>query len=220
MLNLLSKFAYIILGWIKQRFDLTLFSFKFRKQNIHNRVIPINVFDINTVSIWKGTYGNLSIISFHEKGDGLKIWNYCSIVNDVEFILWGNHNMKLFSTYPFGVFWWVPWCEREWLTKGKITIGNDVWICRGARILSGVTIGTGAVIGAYSVITQDIPPYTIVWGTPAKVIRYRFSDEIITVLQEIDWDKLNPLTIQESYDKFWVIETLDDAKKIVSLLNK
>ncbi|OFD41450.1 hypothetical protein BWGOE3_35540 [Bacillus mycoides] len=72
-------------------------------------------------------------------------------------------------------------------TKGDVIIGHDVWICSGAMIMSGVKVGNGAVIGARSVVTRDIPPYGIVAGNPAKLVRYRFSPEVIEELQQISW---------------------------------
>ena len=75
----------------------------------------------------------------------------------------------------------------SWDNKGDIVVGNDVWIGYEAVILSGVTIGDGAVIGARAVVTKDVPPYTIVGGVPAKPIKKRFSDESIKKLQSIRW---------------------------------
>ena len=72
-------------------------------------------------------------------------------------------------------------------TRGDITIGNDVWIGRGATVLSGVTVADGAVIGAGAVVAKDVPPYAIVVGNPARVVRYRFSDEVIEALLRIRW---------------------------------
>ena len=77
--------------------------------------------------------------------------------------------------------------KDSWDNKGNITIGNDVWIGYEAVILSGVTIGDGAIIGTRAVVTKDVPPYTIVGGSPAKVLKKRFSDDIIDKLLKIKW---------------------------------
>ena len=74
-----------------------------------------------------------------------------------------------------------------WDNKGDIVIGNDVWIGFEAVILSGVTIGDGAIIGTRAVVTKDVPPYTIVGGVPAKPIRKRFSDSVISELLKVQW---------------------------------
>lgn len=73
------------------------------------------------------------------------------------------------------------------LAEEKIIIGNDVWIGRNAVLLGGITIGDGAIIGAFSVVAKDIPPYAIVVGNPAKIIRYRFTEEQIQKLLQIKW---------------------------------
>lgn len=74
-----------------------------------------------------------------------------------------------------------------WDNKGDIIIGNDVWIGFEAVILSGVTIGDGAIIGTRAVVTKDVPPYTIVGGIPAKPIRKRLSDSVISELLKLQW---------------------------------
>ena len=103
-----------------------------------------------------------------------------------------NHAMKSLSTYPFPVFF-EEWgldakniCDA-WDNKGDIVIGNDVWIGYEAVILSGVTIGDGAIIGTRAVVTKDVPSYTIVGGVPAKPIRKRFDEQTIQKLEEIRW---------------------------------
>lgn len=100
-----------------------------------------------------------------------------------------NHQMDGFSTYPFSVFG-EPWSSSytaNWPNKGDTVIGNDVWIGHQAVIMPAVTIGDGAIIASRSVVTKDVPPYTIVGGHPAKVVRKRFSDDIIAQLQSIKW---------------------------------
>ena len=93
------------------------------------------------------------------------------------------------STYPFGAlarYWGIANPPDDY-RAGDITIGSDVWIGARAIILSGVSIGDGAIIGAGAVVTRDVPPYAIVGGSPAKLLKYRFNPEEIAALQEIRW---------------------------------
>ena len=123
----------------------------------------------------------------------LVIGKYCSIACGAKFMFTGgNHTMKSISTYPFPIFpdeWGLDeWnCGQAWDNHGDIIIGNDVWIGYEAVIMQGVTIGDGAIIGTRALVTKDVPPYTIVGGSPAKVIRKRFDDETIKKLLEIKW---------------------------------
>ncbi|MBO5174841.1 MAG: CatB-related O-acetyltransferase [Eubacterium sp.] len=125
--------------------------------------------------------------------DKLKIGKFCSIACGAKFLFTSaNHTMKSLSTYPFPIFF-EEWqldgkdiCDA-WDNKGDIVIGNDVWIGYEAVILSGVTIGDGAVIGSRAVVTKDVEPYTIVGGVPAKPIRKRFDEQMIKKLEKIGW---------------------------------
>ncbi len=104
----------------------------------------------------------------------------------------GNHTMRSLSTYTFPIFYdeWgldVSLITDAWDNKGDIVIGNDVWIGYDAIIMSGVKIGDGAIIGTRAIVTNDVPPYTIVGGIPAKVIKKRFGDDIILKLLKIKW---------------------------------
>ena len=125
--------------------------------------------------------------------DRLIIGKFCSIACGAKFLFnSGNHKMASLSTYTFPLFFEEWDLEKEnvaqaWDQKGDIIIGNDVWIGYEAVILSGVTIGDGAVIGCRAVVTKDVPPYTIVGGVPAKPIRKRFDEETIKELQKIKW---------------------------------
>ena len=125
--------------------------------------------------------------------DRLIMGKFCSIACGAKFLFTSaNHTMQSLSTYPFPIFFeeWgldVKNIADAWDNKGDIVIGNDVWIGYEAVILSGVTIGDGAIIGARSVVTKDIPPYTIVGGVPARQIRRRFSEETIAALLELKW---------------------------------
>ena len=125
--------------------------------------------------------------------DRLIIGKFCSIACGAKFLFnSANHKMASLSTYTFPLFFEEWGLEKEnvaqaWDQKGDIIIGNDVWIGYEAVVLSGVTIGDGAVIGCRAVVTKDIPPYTIVGGVPAKPIRKRFDEETIKELQKIKW---------------------------------
>ena len=121
-------------------------------------------------------------------GDKLQIGKFCSIAKNVKFIMnGGSHRIDTFSSYPFPIFGgsWAERLKNERLgayPKGDTVIGNDVWLCRDAVIMPGVHIGDGAVIAAESVVVSDVPPYSIYGGNPAKLIKKRFSDEIIQIL--------------------------------------
>ena len=102
--------------------------------------------------------------------------------------LGGEHRSDWVTTYPFNVldprFTHIKGHPHS---KGDVVIGNDVWVGRGAAILSGVRVGDGAVIGAYAVVVRDVPAYGIVAGNPAKLLRTRFSDAIIEELEDVRW---------------------------------
>ncbi|HEY5236653.1 MAG TPA: CatB-related O-acetyltransferase [Rhabdochlamydiaceae bacterium] len=135
----------------------------------------------------RGSHG-IPIVSQWGDGTKLKIGNFCSIAAEVNILLGGEHRTDWVTTYPFSAL--LPEAghiKGHPRTKGDVIIGNDVWIGKGAYILSGVNIGDGAVIGASAVVTKDVPPYAIVGGNPARIIRYRFDEETIKKLLEIAW---------------------------------
>lgn len=126
-------------------------------------------------------------------GDKLIIGKFCSIACGAKFLFnSANHTLTSLSTYTFPLFF-EEWdlemknVAKAWDNKGNIIIGNDVWIGYDAIILSGVTIGDGAIIGARAIVTKDVPPYTIVGGVPAKAIRKRFNEKTIKSLLNLKW---------------------------------
>ena len=131
-------------------------------------------------------------------GDRLKIGKFCSIACGAKFLFTSaNHALGSLSTYPFPIFF-EEWgldakdIRQAWDKRGDIVIGNDVWIGFEAVILSGVIVGDGAIIGTWTVVTKDVPPYTIVGGAPARPIRRRFEDAVIEKLEALrwwDWDE-------------------------------
>ncbi len=125
-------------------------------------------------------------------GDKLIIGKFCALGRGVKFIMNGaNHKLDGFSTYPFYIFgngWEKATPQPDELSpKGNTHVGNDVWMGYDSLVMPGVTIGDGAIIASRSVVVSDIPPYTIAGGNPAKVIRQRFPDEIISELLDIAW---------------------------------
>lgn len=125
--------------------------------------------------------------------DRLIIGKFCSIACGAKFLFnSANHTLKFLSSYTFPLFFEEWGLDKKnvasaWDNKGDIIIGNDVWIGYEAVIMAGVHIGDGAVIAARAVVTKDVPPYTIVGGTPARKIRMRFEEETIARLQQIQW---------------------------------
>ena len=136
------------------------------------------------------TYGRPKVIAFTNNAK-LKVGKYCSISANVKIFLGANHRMDWVSTYPFPALGKI-WPEAEGLkghpaTKGDVVIGNDVWIAEGAVILSGVNIGDGAVIGSRAVVSRDVPPYAVVSGNPARLVKMRFGEDTIEKLLQIQW---------------------------------
>jgi acetyltransferase-like isoleucine patch superfamily enzyme len=166
--------------------------------------------------VGSNTYGDNGIKIIHgQEGKTLRIGKFCSIAEGVVVFLGANHRVDWFTTFPFGHYKEneFPKVKKDHghpATKGDVTIGNDVWVATNAVIMSGVTIGDGAVIGAYSVVTKDVPPYTIVAGNPAKQIRKRFSDEVIQKLLELKWWDMEEGKINDISD----ILCSDDIEKL------
>jgi virginiamycin A acetyltransferase len=161
-------------------------------------------------SIGAYSYGDPTIF-FPQSGAKLSIGNFCSIANDVRLMLGGEHRVDWVTTYPFmRVFDEARHFVGHPKTKGDIQIGSDVWIGRSATVLSGVTIGHGAVVAAASVVVKDVPPYAIVGGNPAKLIRHRFSESQIAQLLATQWwtwpieriKQAMPLLLSPEIDEF------------------
>lgn len=198
---------------ISRYLKLMLFRLKWRKTNKHNHTSVRRVFDISKVNIGNGTYGALNIYTYSNKAERLDIGNYVSISADVKFILGGNHLIDRISSYPYDVFYFGEIDPSS--TKGAIIVEDDVWIGMNAIILSGVRIGQGSVIGAGAVVTKDVPPYAIVVGNPAKVIKYRFSEEIISKLNTINYSSIDASFIQTHHDEFENKLSIENIERIV-----
>lgn len=139
------------------------------------------------VSVGAFTYGTPVIRVFRSQ-ERVVIGKFCSIADNVVIFGGGEHKTDWGTTYPFNVF--LPdfsGITEHPATKGDVIIGNDVWLASGCKIMSGVTIGDGAVVAANALVAKDIPPYAIVGGNPAKVIKYRFDEDLIKKFLEIKW---------------------------------
>lgn len=181
---------------------LKLFAFrkKWRKKNNHNTTIAANMFDIDSVSVGNQTYGAIRVLNWG-KNEKLKIGNFCSVAQEVMFILNAEHYIDRISTFPFKVKCLGE--ELEGVSKGDIIIEDDVWIGYRACIMSGVHIGQGAIVGAGAVVTKDVPPYAIVGGVPAKLIKYRFDEKLRKELENVDFSCLDTQNIAEHSDELY-----------------
>lgn len=165
--------------------------------------------------VGKYTYGTQNLkIWFDNPNANLIIGSFCSLANNINIYMGGNHRVDWVTTFPFGhIFRDVfPSCDGVGhpISKGDVVIGNDVWVGANSVLMSGVTIGDGAVIANNSLVAKDVEPYSIVGGNPAKHIRYRFSTKQIEDLLQIQWwtwedDKINkfsPLLCNTNIDYF------------------
>lgn len=152
------------------------------------------------VQIGVYTYGKPRILSYGWS-EKVTIGKFCSIGEDVMIIAGGEHFYNIVSTYPLKDRF--KGTQLPIRRKGPIIIGNDVWIGTRVIILAGVKIGDGAVIGAGSVVTHDVPPYAIVAGAPARILRFRFTDDEIKKLLEIAWWDWSIEKVVENIDYFY-----------------
>lgn len=139
--------------------------------------------------VWgTGSYGIPTIHEFVHDPTRLIVGNYCSIGGT--YLLGGQHSIQHVTTYPLRINFGLEGAGKDGnprLPGRDIRVGSDVWTGYGSWILGGVTIGDGAVVATGAVVTKDVPPYAIVGGTPAEVIRYRHTEEQRAALLEIRW---------------------------------
>lgn len=138
------------------------------------------------VTIGRGTYGRPEILTFSDT-DTVEIGNFCSIGPHVLIVAGGEHRLGLATTYPIKTYLARDTVDRDAVAKGGVVVGHDVWLGARTTILSGVTIGNGAVVGAGSLVTKDVPAYAVAVGNPARVLRYRFDEPTRQALDRIQW---------------------------------
>lgn len=157
-----------------------------------------------------GTYG-IPIVHDWQEGATLRIGSYTSIAEQVEIFLGGHHRSDWVTTYPFPAMIDEACHIRGYaVSRGDVVIGSDVWLCTNSIILSGVTVGHGAVIAAGAVVSRDVAPYSIVAGNPARHIRWRFAPEVCAALLATAWwewpeqevREISPLLCSDQIDAF------------------
>ncbi len=201
---------------------------KRRVKNRHNATSIKHDFDFSKLKVWNYTYWVLDVWELYSNSY-ISIWNYCSLAWGVEFLCW-NHNYNHFSTYIFACVTWIKskknikykqdakWWDLEHSIKWPIIVDDDVWIWTWAKIMSWVHIWQWAVIAAWAVVTKDIPPYAIAGWVPAKVIKYRFPEDKIKKLLQIDYSnipiekfrEIYPETVKEDFNIDYILEKLKE----------
>lgn len=208
--SLKNVFHNTLAAEICQKLCLNAFKRRWRTKNHHNLTEAMCIFDDTKVTVGNESYGELNIIAFNNKSS-LVIGTYCSIAPNVQFILDADHQSNIASTYPFKVAL-LKSEKMEAVSKGDIIVDDDVWIGHGATIMSGVHIGQGAVVAAGAVVTKDVPPYAIVGSVPARIIKYRFSEDLIAELLKIDYSKLTKELVEVHIDNLYA--ELTDIKQL------
>ncbi|MFF2481161.1 CatB-related O-acetyltransferase [Paenibacillus sp. NPDC058071] len=144
------------------------------------------------------SYGEPLVLSYGSNSI-LSIGKFCSIGAGVTVMLGGNHRYDWGTTYPFSAFMQeFSYIPEVAVSKGNVIVGNDCWIGICSTIMSGVTVGDGACIGTHAVVTKDVPPYAIVAGNPARVVKYRFPQNVIDRLLHIKWWDWEPHQIEKA----------------------
>ena len=171
--------------------------------------------------VFHSTIGDYSYIGPRCRVIYTHIGRFCSIAGDSA-IGMGTHLLNhistssLFTTKKNGTG--ISWCNKATFDEfNDIHIGNDVWIGNRVMVMGGVNIGNGAVVGAGALVTKDIPPYAIVGGVPAKIIRYRFPEHVISALEESEWWKMDDDILKRNISLFQHPMEHDNLEKLISL---
>lgn len=195
---------------------LRCFRKDWRQLNRHNHTTVVELFPLSVVTVGKGSYGDLHVMSYLPEIEHLYIGNYVSIAPDVHFILGGNHATNTLFPFPIRSTVLGAHCREDAGSRGAIRVEDEAWIGYGATILSGVTIGKGAVVGAKAVVTKDIPPYAIAVGNPAKVVKTRIPPEVIPVIGNFYLKDIPEAEWQAHLKAFYTpVENVSEAKRLM-----
>lgn len=192
--------------------------YAWEKKNPHNDTSIGYMSNPNMVTVGRGTYGQLNVQAPSTEKVKLVIGNYCSIGQEVFFILASEHPYRGFSTFPFKSKLRIQKLEAK--SKGDIIVDDDVWFGRGVIVNSGVHIGRGAIIASGAVVVHDVEPYSIVGGNPAKHIKYRFSEPIRKKLMKIDFANLDLDVLKKNIDIAYTELTEENVDKIIKIITK
>lgn len=199
-----------VLHFVKRKLRTLRFKKQWRKANSHNGTYVKAPMPLELIRVGRGTYGCIDA-HFANATNRLQIGSYCSIAEEVRFLVSADHPTDHISTFPFRVRCLGD--AMEGTSKGDIVLEDDVWIGYRATVLSGVHIGQGAVVAAGSVVTQDVPAYAIVGGVPAKVLRYRFPEQVRQALLACDLSQLDNEMIRQHIHQLYApltqVEQLD-----------
>ena len=177
-----------------------------RRRNPHNSTTVSEWCPIDKVTVGRESYGKLNVHWYGQEEESLTIGHYCSIAGEVHFILGGEHDYRRASTFPFREKIYREGVDG--ICRGPITVGDDVWIGFGAIVLSGVTIGQGSVIAAGSVVTKDVPPYSVWIGTGVR--KQRFAPEIVEKLKTVDYAAVTPERCRKYAETAVTAENVDE----------
>lgn len=203
-------------------------------KNLFNWAIPLSVLidDSSVVDrkarvgkkckVFRSKLGKYSYIGRNTQLINAEVGSFCSISGNV-LVGMGTHTLNNLSTSPIFTekhngtgFSWVDSTPSNLFPK--VVVGNDVWIGTRSMIMGGVTVGDGAVIGAGAVVTKDVPPYAVVGGVPARIIRYRFSEDVIKRLLELKWWEQPDEVLKENIALFQSGEI--DVEKVDEMINQ
>ena len=176
---------------------LAAFSLFLRKQESAAAIHDLT--ERGLLVVGRHTYGLPTIHTYRGSERKVVIGPFCSIAPGVQIVTGGIHPSEWVSTYPFRIFWAMEGAYSDGMprSRGDVTIGADVWIGTDATILSGVDIGPGAVVAARAVVTRDVPPYAIVAGCPARIVKHRFTADLVERLLATAWWNWNDAVIRD-----------------------
>lgn len=208
-----------IIRLLCEYYSLWRFRRYWRKKNQHNKTFAENLFPIECVSVGAYSYGMLNVYSYFSENEMLRIGNFVSIAPNAIFLLGGNHQIGTITSFPlYSILNNVEYCKDS-ESKGEIIIEDEVWIGMNTLILSGIKIAKGAIVAAGSVVTQNVPPYAIVGGNPAKLIRYRFSEEMIKELLQINLIDYSESVLKDKLPLIYKkIHSVEDIRSFVDLM--